>query len=331
MVPWRWWLLPIGILVLMASASALAGPDRWLATVAWADRIRAASPPPMSPSTAAGLMMAARIAGGIKDVDAAALHDAAVADAPPSPALQAQWEALQPAIDRLQLALATAAGGGLDPVVDLAAAEPEFDLWDLEKPIDVLLARASRGRHEDLDVVLQCGNSLLRSRRLIARVFGLSILDRALSVAARAGSAAALPATLDLQVRATHDALAALSDVPTWLGQVWVDMARVGLLTGEELTVRARLAAWQHGFSSEIAGQEVIADVVEQVQAFQSATPVGESWSDRKVRLLALDAADASSGRLRMRSLLGDVIPLEEHIRGLRERAHGLLGAANGR
>lgn len=333
MVPWRWWLLPIGILVAMTSASALAGPDRWAATVAWAERIRAAAPPPVSPATAAGLAQAARIAGGVQDVDDRALRDAAAADLPLSPSLAAQWEALQPAIDQLEQALAPGGGGDAAPVVsDPTVAEPACDLWELQKPIDVLLARARRGRPADLDLVLQCVNSLLRSRHLITRVFGLAICERALDVAtvvSRNGAPLAAPSAA--QLRTADAELSALADVPTWFGLLSVDMVRTGSLAGEELTVRARLSAWQNAFSTEAAGRELVAGVVEQVQAFTRATPAGESWPDRRVRLIALEAADASIGGMRMRALLGEVTAIEAQVRGLRERVQLLLAPGSNR
>ncbi|HEX5053136.1 MAG TPA: hypothetical protein VFZ65_15280 [Planctomycetota bacterium] len=332
----RWILVVVVVLAVMVVGSLTASPDGWQLALRWAaEREAQWQAIPECPvlqgevapgSSFAGYIEANRLAGDFR------AHEARLREL-----AEAEGEAAVPtAADRQVLA-------DLEPAVQVlrdaahrqgprAAEGSSLDFLDIFGPIDaLLLAARDRNRRGDaagavcclLDAVA-CGTDLTSSELPLTQAIGALLVERAACAfddALLGAADAALLARVDTALAQADAALHVEAHLLSRCALHLVRMLRDNeQVTAWDLGMASPLQAWRHGFSVRRSGMARVADLVDLVQRFESATPAFETWPARKPRLEAAVAEDRANNADLHDALLTNSVELEEQAR------HGLAG-----
>jgi len=305
----RWALLALTILTLLVIASLTADSGGWSQDVRWArqrlDRIEASAyvGPVLHGEAVAGDVRGAYAKAGarLRGVDHApfealrrilerehASRDEALAAAArlPEEALQLLRDATR--IEGAMFRRATfGARGSWDP------------LYDVLSLVDGVLVRAKHlpdpsARVDEWLVALATGADLSGLEFPLGKMMGGIVLDRTSQVASTPWLEA-LPVAERRRVARALERVEPGLPVEVDLAAALVDLTMVierGDPTAEDLGFSSPYQLWQYGFSAWHAGVERVGRAIEQLQAFERATPPNERWPERRERLQRLEDLD---------------------------------------
>lgn len=305
----RWALLALAVLTLLVVASLTADSRGWSQDVLWSRgrlerlAVSAHGAPVLAGDALAGnpgpaYRAAGRAMGGVSAWTADRLRtllereDTGAADA-----LALVADIPQKPLQKLRVATQTE---GLLFDRSLFGRRTDWDpAYDLLPLVDGVLLRSRFGndpaaRVDDWLMAMAAGADLSGLAMPIGKMMGAFALERVVAVA-DARWLADLP---ESERRRLADALARVEPtlpVELDLAPVLVDLVALierGEPKAEDIGFANPYRLWQYGFSAWHAGVERVGRAIDQLRAFEAATPAGETWPARRARLQALQELD---------------------------------------